>query len=195
MTTIAYDGRYLAADSLTTRPTPLKNASCRSCGEPIDRFTRIGDKIRLPSHKGAPTLYKNQKVLAWASAGHVALIRGLDMAIRSNYSLALSANMIAAGLDNLKLKCQMIVLTEESTWKVTVDEHTIEEEMDNGFLSIGSGSLLADYLMSARDMSSWKAVEEVIRYDSGSGGPVLVFDRLTGKVYHSVDEEICGGKK
>lgn len=178
MTTCAYDGQHLAADSRSTSGSSSAKAyKCSSCGE---HSTRVNDEsIKIYGDFGEK-LYRKEKIIAMAGAG---LSRDIEKAV----------NVVQKGedLDEVYRVVQLVqvsrvfdasflIVTEKSVFHLANNRDSGKVEVKqfgrDAKIAIGSGAAAARFAMKALNMTAMEAVMAASLGDDGTGGDVRWVD-------------------
>lgn len=159
MTIIAWNGKYLAADSRRTR-----------------RKTEIfdnADKIDLSFND---FFFDGESILAIASAGNVKTTSYLKWVIknkpRSLYFL--NQEYTSGNLKKFK-RGSLFIVTTKSAWILTILSSSscrLTECHTSDNIAIGSGGKIATYLMNVFNLLPQDAVKATLLYQRSCGGPV-----------------------
>lgn len=159
MTTIAFDGKTLAADGQMTRGTRIVTTERNKIRTPTDGSSLFGEVI-----------------LAWAGSGNSG-----DM-IFAQRAFALPGGLTMGLLADPKLwpgeiSFEIICITEKSVWVLNtrnkgggINAVLLEEP-----ITIGSGAAYAQSAISL-GMSAAVAVQHAANLDTGTGGKIFTFD-------------------
>lgn len=172
MTTAVFDGKYLAADTRVTSSIPEMDRSCPSCEKEIEHTHGVVKKLALPPSGKA--VFQGQKVIAYAGAGSLKSMRAYSRALDKNLPLADVHNIIklAGGTND----CSIIVVTEESCWKVSTHSCLSIKEVTEFPIAIGSGLPLALFACNYLNMTAFGAVGAACMSDPGTGGAIHYVD-------------------
>ncbi|MNX46628.1 hypothetical protein D3C86_771690 [compost metagenome] len=182
MTTVAWDGLILAADSKESINKPTRD-HCGNCNERIQKTYRDTTKIQLPKHAGI--LFKGQELVAWAGCGHSPIIEMYGAGLREGVDILTIGRMACKVYQDRHIKpsLTLIVVTTETAYEVSWAHGggSIVQEITTIPYSIGSGSKAAMLAMKRLGYTAPTAVACGIDVDPHSGGDVCYVD-CRGKV-------------
>lgn len=207
MTTCAYDGQYLAADSRSTNgATSYKSYKCSHCGE---ESNRVNDEAIKIYGDFSDKKYRGEVIYAMAGSGSLADIKKVVDLVQKGENLdELYRVLQAVNEHRTAFDVSFIIVTEKSvfvlknnpdTKKVAVKHYERTEKV-----AIGSGATAARFAMKAMNMTSMEAVMASTIGDEHTGGDIRWVDCSTpaGKPdthsvikYVSVEESVNGIKR
>lgn len=173
MTTIAWDGTTLAADSKESCNKPTRD-HCDHCNNRINSVYREVTKIQLPKRPGI--LFRGQELVAWAGSGNGPIIEMYGVGLRDGVDILTIGRMANSVYRERHVKphLTLLVITTESAYQVTWAENagSIVKEITTIPYSIGSGSKAATLAMKRLGLTAMAAVACAIDVDPSSGGDV-----------------------
>lgn len=172
MTTVAYDGFTLAADSQGTKDNS-SGGSCPHCDSEVHQTHHNIRKV----HRGATDVFYNeQRVIGWAGAGDANLIDALGYALKEGIALTEAAKLIGQFMKGLRrsASCTLLIVTEVTVWEVRCNSYmTVKDKEITQFpYAIGSGAPAARLAMVRYGLSAPAAAALSIDSDEYSGGEV-----------------------
>jgi hypothetical protein len=172
MTTIAWDGATLAADSWESRRAPTRG-KCSNCEQEVGRLKSTITKIQLPKH---PVLFNGSPLLALAGAGNGSLIDLYAVGINEGIGADVLGRMACKVFEERPTKPSMslVVITDATAWEIMWDQRvgTMLKEITQIPYSVGSGSKAAMLAMKRLGLTAMAAVACGIDVDPSSGGEV-----------------------
>lgn len=186
MTTIAWDGIYLAADSQSTRDFP-GTGHCEHCNESLSKTVNSVRKILVPSEKDN-VFFREQKLIAVGGAGDSGFVGLYRMGIINNVPLGTIYTM-AHELHKNKANTPtavLLVVTDVAVWEVRHTKFQARaEEITQVPYAIGTGDAAAMLAMKRLGLTAMAAVGCAIDVDPFSGGEVSYVscrDEVSSKV-------------
>jgi hypothetical protein len=173
MTTVAYDGKTLAADSRATYQGD--NHTCVNCAH--EGPARKEDATKLTLMTGM-VKFRDEKVLAVGQAGSQVLSRDLIKVLQSGEDLEQTYKHFRMfGARAVANKSSLIIVTVKSVYVVKAEEKMdVKKYTRNELVSIGSGKVGALMSMNMMGRTAAAAVTDVKQFDEATGGPVFVVD-------------------
>jgi hypothetical protein len=172
MTTIAWDGTTLAADSQETHRAPLRG-KCTNCDHEVGNLKTTITKIQLPK---TPVLFNGSPMLAWAGAGNGSLIDLYGVGINEGIAIDVLGRMACKVFLERTTKPSMtlVVVTDDTVWQVMWDQRvgSMMKEITEIPYSVGSGSKAAMLAMKRLGLSAMAATACGIDVDPHSSGEV-----------------------
>lgn len=166
MTTIAWDGDNLAADSQATRPI-VGTAHCQRCDAKLDHAVNHRRKIHVPL-KREEVLFNGQRIIAVAGAGEARLIDTYRVGLLNNVPVK-TIRLMSPSAKTIVL----LVVTEDTVWQIENTEATVTvNEVTQVPYAIGSGAPAALLAMKRLGLTAMAAVACAIDVDKYSGGAV-----------------------
>lgn len=178
MTTVAWDGQMLAADSRTTRtksPSDTRNWTCTGCGTIQDKVVS-DDTNKLCVGFDKDVKFRDERVFALASAGNARDCEQIEKVFRSkeNFEDVWRHCVLARSMP--AFAATTLVVTENSVFKLEDEKSkndlkvTRYEKTDQ--VAIGSGSKAAMAAMVVFGLDAVGAVLTATQVDDASGGAV-----------------------
>lgn len=182
MTTVAYDGKFLAADSRSTAGNSSTKAyKCSSCGEQSSRVTE--ETIKLAGDFDGKQ-YRNEVIHAVAGAGMSRDIERMIKLLREGEDLDYVNRILEKVHEGARsFTAALIIVTEKSVFKMMANQDTRKMEVKRYDLTekvaIGSGGKVAEFTMKVLNCSAVQAVQAAITTDEASGGAIRYVDVST----------------
>lgn len=172
MTTIAYDGKLLAADSRTTRTTASSQRwKCPECEADVSK-TRSDDKLKLHGNWDN-TYFEGQRVFAVGAAGSTMAIDMAMRIMRSKYQLQDGLEIYTLTTEKV-LDCALLIVCEENVFTVKPGAHQakIKKYPLDINIAIGSGAKVAEMAMKILGLTAPEAIHAAASFDDATGGLV-----------------------
>jgi hypothetical protein len=173
MTTIAFDGVTLAADSQSTRQLPSKD-KCMSCDVELTGTKR--DVTKVNYYPRLTITFQGEPVIAWAGAGNAPLIEMFSEGLRQGVEIKAIGKMAAKVNAERMTQPTMTMLVVTAFTCYEVQYHfrmgAQVKEITKFPYSIGSGSKAALLAMKRLGFTAPAAVACGIDVDPHSGGEV-----------------------
>ncbi len=186
MTTVVYDGKYLACDSRTTRSALPGKApvTCGTCGTESPKLISTRNKLRTPQKGKEPIRFEGDVVVAWASAGASSMIEAVDKIL----SAGLNPKQVLSTMTSLSISqmigCTTLIVTDKHVYRMSVDgthvgvtKHPLNEHQ-----FCGSGASAARLMLKHYPLTAFEATFFAADADPGSGGAVQYIDISTGEL-------------
>lgn len=174
MTTVIYDGTFLASDSRSTSPN--MQHECPKCQHESERFTNKAKKINaaFPHAK-----FRGERIIGVGQAGVASFSQKLVSALlRENGDLEATYKSYKSLLTQSSVpESTLIIVTTNSVFRVESDNAHSDELVVKRFeltdvVAAGSGGKAAHMAVSSFGMNAMEAIAEVCKYDQYSGGPI-----------------------
>lgn len=181
MTTIIWDGRYLAADTRASL-TPSKGTECGSCGSPDHRVRKNAQKIVFPATGKSPT-WEGHKILAVAMAGSTQFGTHIRSYILEHGDKILKTvnemNDAFGGLKQLNIHNSFLIITEKYQYIVSGEANTLSSTRHplNIPMGVGSGYQVAQSYVKNFGVNAYQAIQLTALTEPNTGAPVFVFDK------------------
>jgi hypothetical protein len=176
MTTIAFDGTYLAADTRTTHgggaPETDRSRRCPSCDGHADTTFSYSRKIER-TYPRKPVLLEGEKVLAWATAGCGSMGRAFDRAMKAGLDLKEVSSVVAAVHNH---GGHALVVTENSVYDIEFGKVWKCKKIEQLPYAIGSGGKVATFAMKRLGYSAMGAVACAADVDKSTGGDINYYN-------------------
>lgn len=184
MTTLAFDGEVFAADSRSTQRVDAGGA-CSECGDVVHKLHFTNMKLQRP--KGV--VFRNQKVVAWATAGRVSSTKFLKAMVTNHVTPKAAEEMLAA-LGSKPALGRLAILTEESFWELSVSDNDIcVREVVEFPYAAGNGDTGALVAMTHMGKTATEAVAVAASVDKSTGGKVYWTSRTSKKINQHTAKE------
>lgn len=178
MTTVIYDGKYLASDSRSTSPNAQHE--CPKCQHESERSTNKAKKINAAySH----SKFRGERIVAIGQAGVAAFSSKLvSMLLRDGIDLeAVYKSFRALSIQTSVPESTLIVVTTQSVFRIESDNGRPDDLHVKRFertevVAAGSGGKAAHMAVSSFAMNAMRAIEETCKYDQYSGGTIKYVD-------------------
>lgn len=173
MTTVAYDGKTIAADSRIT--THNKRHTCIKCNT-TDK-ARLDESIKIVLARGKT--FRGEKILGIGRAGSVSVTQDLIKVIRTGVDIEVAYKHFRMFGVELSGSSHLLIVTDKSVFHITVDdepEMKIERFERDVKIAIGHGRMGALVAMNSMGKSAADAIIEVSKFDDSTGGPVNIMD-------------------
>lgn len=177
MTTIAFDGKCLAADRRATSTFDLSGSLCSHCND-APKLYRDTDKIHLlPKNKAFPNLFGGEKMLCTASFGSLSTTQWIRALLLKGIS---PADVLACCIDNVDLNVNyggLLMITNKAAYTCIVDAGLYTKtKIDKYPVFIGSGGVAANLIHSCFRFPIAASVATAGLADSGTGTEVDYVD-------------------
>jgi len=180
MTTVVFDGDILATDSKLVAHLDKKildEVTCPHCNKLIDNVNKIVTKIFIPpKDKG---YFKKQKIVAYAGVGNYTMVKKI-------YTLLIKGvNKLPSVIKTLHIDSEendftSLIITEQNAY--TLDEKGKCELITQFPICIGSGSMLANYIMERFKTSPMKAIVETSLIDTQNTNSIVQYVKIVPDV-------------
>lgn len=185
MTVITWDGEMLCSDQRRTRTKKGPE------GEERIRIGTTDTNQKIELNFTGQSLFRNQVVLAAASAGNVNTTRPLKEELIEGKNLErLYLGRFKRGAHDWK-KGSLFIMTVESAWHFSLlpELKPIVTEIGNKPYAIGSGSKVAEFLMSVMGFTPRQAAYAAMLTDKSCGGGLQYIKRMgSGIVSYSKED-------
>lgn len=179
MTTIAFDGRYVAADSRLTRIlTDCNNPICGVCGAPADDiYEDRADKL----YPGQNATYKFERIIAVAGVGeyHYAQHFSKMASKTKNFDKTIETLKATVLNDDNAATCEIHIFTDQAYYGIYFKgsyPDTIKCSPYATKATSGTGSMPARVAMDQYAENAMRALEIATKYDQGTGGAIKYID-------------------
>lgn len=173
MTTVAYDGKTMAADSRLTYSG--RKHTCKDCKATNQAILDESIKIVLARGKS----FRGEKILAIGRAGATHLTSDLIKVLRSDEDFEQTYKHFRMFQTEINATADLLVVTEKSLFHVRAENDpamVITRHERDVKIAIGSGRIGALVAMKTIGTSAANAIVEVSKHDNGTGGPVNFID-------------------
>lgn len=173
MTTVVFDGKYLAGDTQVTHHSHCNSdKSCPDCKRSLDRMYSSVKKIAVPQKRDVK--FKGQAVVAMGGAGNLKTMQALCHAIENNIEPNVAYLLIkkSGGV----LDASVLVVTDVACWRINTKDRLKVEEVTKFPVAIGSGLPLALFACEYLGMTAFGAVGAALLSDPATGGDIHYVD-------------------
>lgn len=180
MTTVAYDGRYLATDTRATNipdrsPVLGDRYKCAHCENPIHAVHDNSIKLKVFGKKGG-FVYEEQPIEAMAVWGSQTATSYMGSLLQSKHHL--DEHLSYASRLKPQVSGGLLLVSEKKifilTWNgVTFKTKAHERQVHHAY---GSGAGAARLMMKMGEGMAPTAVAAAAMIDKGTGGKILVLD-------------------
>lgn len=185
MTTIAYDGRYLAADSQVTTSPNRQGYFCKGCGKSANQVISNNAKKIAAGNGGT---FKGEQVIAAAGSGGGNVVEFYTKYLTENREGDQTLSIINAAtpvreFTTREMASVIFVFTETKVYKIDFDGrgHNTVVEVEDSFLVTGSGGTVANTAMRIYGQTAMKGIQDAATLDFKTGGDIKFIDILAAR--------------
>lgn len=176
MTTVVFDGEFLATDSQSTRTVNagvVSGEHCSKCSGELERTLSYRNKIVTPKD----ATFNGERVIALAAAGAKPASDGLIHAIIKNVdvnvAMKIAGSFHGSGCGCHMPKCTILIVCETKVWILTSGKvRTTLKEVTEFPVAIGTGGNVARFAIKRLGYNAIGGVACAIDVDDGSGGNI-----------------------
>lgn len=176
MTTIAFDGTYLAADTRTTHaggaPETARSKRCTVCDGHADTTFSYARKLER-SFPRKPVVFQGESVKAWGTAGCGSMGRAFDQAMKSGLDMEALSTVLSFVHGH---SGHALVITEENVYDITFGKMWRCKKITELPYAIGSGGKAAMLAMKRFGYSAMGAVACAADVDKSTGGDIHYYN-------------------